>query len=260
MPVKYVHHKHPSVSNLHTNSQVRFRCKSQICPVQPESQIFTAYFLLRGSFFCLGRNALSAFKYRPVDRHVLSEAPPSQTQLVWCKKTMTKTRRSAMLCTHDGPAQEFLFFSFLFFFFFFFPRVYSSSSVVICPLHASAAQQGSPGSTSPHRRARRAPTLPSPPTLSPAGPTMSLCSHAPPVCLAGLSLIRPEAPRRPVPWCQHFHRTQSWWCCVTDGMGDQKQQPGLKRKPAVIRQRGSVAGWYGPFSSVNATTNMRAQL
>lgn len=56
------------------------------------------------------------------------------------------------------------------------------------------------------------------------------CLYAPSVCLMTWLLIRPEAPTVPSAWCQHFPPIQSQPCCVTDGIGDQKQQPRSYKK------------------------------
>lgn len=74
-----------------------------------------------------------------------------------------------------------------------------SSSVVICPVHACAAQQGSPGRTNPHRRLCSSPTVPLPfPILLPLFPPRP-CLYAPPVYLMTWTLIKLEAPWCPAP-------------------------------------------------------------
>lgn len=80
----------------------------------------------------------------------------------------------------------------------FYSHIYSSS-VVICPLHACPAQQGSPGRTNPHRRLCSSPTVSLPfPILPPRFPPQP-CLYAPPVYLMTRTLIRLEAPWCPVP-------------------------------------------------------------
>lgn len=114
-------------------------------------------------------------------------------------------------------------------------HIYSSSGVVICPLHACPAQQGSPGRTNPFWRVWSSPTIPFPPplpipTLSASScPTTSL-----PICPASLpydlDADKTRGPAVPSAWCQHFPLIQSQSCCVTDGIGDQKQLPCLKKE------------------------------
>lgn len=113
-----------------------------------------------------------------------------------------------------------------------FPRrshIYSSSGMVICPLHACPAQQGSPGRTNPHRQEWTSPTVPlSLPIPSPALFAFSCPTIPLPVCPASLpyDLVadKTRGPAVPSAWCQHFPLIQSQSCCVTDGVGDQKQQ------------------------------------
>lgn len=132
--------------------------------------------------------------------------------------------------------------------------MYSSSGVVICPLHASPAQQGSPGRTNPHRRVWSSPTIPSPLSLSPS-PTLSASSCPTvslPICPASLpydlAADKARGPAVPSAWCQHFPLIQSLSCCVTDGIGDQKQQPCSEKNESNYETIGLHDTVLDPFS------------
>lgn len=91
--------------------------------------------------------------------------------------------------------------------------------------------RGPPGEQTHDRRVRGNPTIPRlppslhPPTLSASPcPTVSL-----PICPTSLPYDlfadKTRGPTVPSAWCQHFPLIQGQSCCVTDGIGDQKQQP-----------------------------------
>lgn len=102
---------------------------------------------------------------------------------------------------------------------------------VICPWHACPAQQGSPGRTNPRRRLCSGPTIPAPsplpiPLCLPPCP----CLYVPASLPYDLDADKTRGPAVPSAWCQHFPLIQSLSCCVTDGIGDQKQLPSPQKK------------------------------
>lgn len=101
-----------------------------------------------------------------------------------------------------------------------------SSSVVICPLHACPARQGSPGRTNPHRRPCSSPTIPPPPLSHSAS---SVPTAALPPCPASLpydlDADKTGGPTVPSGWCQHFPLEQRQSRCVTYMLVDRKQLP-----------------------------------
>lgn len=72
-------------------------------------------------------------------------------------------------------------------------------------------------------------------------PTMSLTT-CPASLLYDLVADKARGPAVPSAWCQHFPLIQSQSCCVTDGIGDQKQRPCFKKWVELWDNR---APWHG---------------
>lgn len=102
---------------------------------------------------------------------------------------------------------------------------YSSSSVVICLLHACAAQQGSPGRTEPHGWVRGSPTIHSYALSPPLTPSRLVRPSSLPYDLPIRAADVPSAQWWPFPF------TQSQSCCVTDRIGAPKQLGRKKKIP-----------------------------
>lgn len=56
------------------------------------------------------------------------------------------------------------------------------------------------------------------------------CLYVPASLPYDLDADKARGPAVPSAWCQHFPLIQSPSCCVTDGIGDQKQLPSPKKK------------------------------
>lgn len=97
-------------------------------------------------------------------------------------------------------------------------------SALCKPVQHSRGPPGEQTHTGGYRAVPQSPYPP--PTLSASScPTASL-----PICPASLpydlAADKTRGPAVPSGWCQHFPLIQSQSHCVTDGIGDQKQQPG----------------------------------
>lgn len=156
----------------------------------------------------------------------MNKASPSKTTDV-VRKTMSKPLFFTMLCTYACPV---LLFSLHFVLTYIHPLAWLSA--LCMPVQHSRGPPGEQNHTGGYGAVPQSP-FPPPlpiPTLSASScPTTSL-----PICPASLpydlDADKTRGPAVPSAWCQYFPLIQSQSCCVTDGIGDQKQLPSLKKK------------------------------
>lgn len=147
-----------------------------------------------------------------------------QKQLMECEKQWAN-RRFSPCCAHWTASccySRFILFSHIF---------------ILCrgylPSACLSSTAGVPRENKPiltgMEQSHNPPPLPIPTLSASSCPTTSL-----PICPASLpydlDADKTRGPAVPSAWCQHFPLIQSQSCCVTDGIGDQKQLPCLKKE------------------------------
>lgn len=180
MPVKYVCHKHPRVSNLHTNPREGFRCKIQMCLCLSPKCLWVSF-----DYTCLFLFwKKCAISFRMLKGWWTCFEQGVTVKNNWCGPKNNEQTTLFHHVVHIRLPCVVILPSFC-------SHIYSSSSVVICPLHACPAQQGSPGRTKPYWRVWSSPTIPFPPSPSHSHSVCLLLSHHVPAYMPRQSALWP---------------------------------------------------------------------